>query len=125
MLVGNLGKDAEIRETNGRHAISFSVAHNETYKNKDGQKVSRTTWVNCTLWRNGKTSLVNYLKKGVLVGVEGTPSVRAFDSKHGPQASLDLRVTHVELLGGHTENHNSNNNSNYEQSAADKLAGAG
>lgn len=103
-VIGNLGADAVVRHTNGNNAIGFSVAHNEKYKDKDGNAHERTIWVNCTIWRERETSLVNYLKKGQMVYLEGTPSVSVYRNRDGqPTADFSLRVTKLELLGGKSD----------------------
>lgn len=103
-VIGNLGADAVVRHTNGNNAIGFSVAHNEKYKDKDGNAHERTIWVNCTIWRERETSLVNYLKKGQMVYLEGTPSVSVYRNRDGqPTADFSLRVTKLELLGGRSD----------------------
>lgn len=100
-LIGNIGNDAVLREVNGRKAINFSVAHNSNYKKEDGTKVEKTDWVNCTIWKDGNqsTELVKYLKKGVKVYVEGTPSADTYKNKDS-QVMIDFKcnVRHVELL---------------------------
>ena len=63
-VIGHLGQDAVVRHWNDKQAISFSVAYNESYTDKDGTKHERTIWVNCTLWRDKDTKLANYLRKG-------------------------------------------------------------
>lgn len=99
--MGHLGNDAIVKQVNGKYAIDFSLAHSEKYKNRDGQTVERTTWVNCTLWRDQAT-IAQWLKKGAKVWVEGTPSVHAYTktSDNSVGASLDLRVVALEFAGG-------------------------
>jgi len=101
-LIGFLGRDAEVKDVNGQKAISFSVAHTESYTARNGEKKETTTWVNCTLWRQpDKARIAEYLTKGSRVYVEGMPSARAYTTKAGETvAALDLRVLTLELLGG-------------------------
>lgn len=103
IIAGPLGADAEVRNIDGgRAAISFSVAHSEKWKDAQGQQKERTTWVRCTVWRKSdQTGVSEYLKKGTKVVVEGTPSARAWANANGePQASLELNVSNLELMGG-------------------------
>ncbi len=98
-IIGRLGRDAQVRSVNNSYVINFSVAYSE--RNRQGEEF--TTWVNCSYWRNSfdQTKIVEYLKKGKLVYVEGTPSVRTYTSNTGEtRASLDCRVTTIRLLGG-------------------------
>jgi single-strand DNA-binding protein len=116
MVIGHLGKDAEVREVNGKKVIAFSVAHSEKYRDSQGNQQSRTTWVRCSYW-NDNTNIVPYLRTGTQIFVEGTPSVDAYMSstQNQPAASLDLRVLRVELLGGNTSSENNGKESNYNK----------
>lgn len=105
IVIGNLGADAIIREWNGKKAISFSVAHNEKYKDSQGVQHEKTTWVNCTLWRNSDTNLVKYLRKGQLVYLEGSPDVKVYQNKAGQFVpDFSLNITNLQLLGGKASN---------------------
>jgi len=105
--IGNIGNDAEVKDINGRKVINFSVAHNEKYKDQNGVATSKTIWVRCNYWPES-TNVAAYLKKGTQVFVEGTPSVNAFETKDRvPGASLDLRVSRIELLGSPESSNNS------------------
>lgn len=96
-LIGNLGQDAQVRTTdNGRKAITFSVAVNERWKDGDGILHEKTTWINCTIWRDKdqNTEIAKYLKAGVKVFAEGEISCHAWKDKESNEirAGLDMRV---------------------------------
>lgn len=79
-LTGNLGKDPELKRfDNGGVICNFSLATNETWKDKDGNKQSEVTWHNCVA--NGKTAemIEQYFKKGSLITVSGSKKVRKWD----------------------------------------------
>lgn len=99
-IIGNLGADAQIQQTqSGDQVINFTVAHSE----KDKQGNQQTTWVRCSKFvRQGEsTAVAQYLKKGTKVFVEGKPKVNQFTNQAGQtQASLDLLANMIELLGG-------------------------
>lgn len=102
-IIGNLGRDAEIREVNGTRVITFSVAHSEKYRDRNTNLMSeRTTWIRCSFWRDpDKVGVAQYLKKGKMVLVEGVPSVNVYVNNQGqPAGSLECRVTELRLLGG-------------------------
>lgn len=103
--IGNLGRDAEVKDVAGKKVIEFSIAHSERYTDRSGQQQERTTWVRCSYWRDGdRVGVAEYLKKGKQVYVEGIPQVSSYTTKEGqPGASLDLRVTSLELIGGRSE----------------------
>jgi single-strand DNA-binding protein len=99
-IIGYIGMDAEFRETSGGKVISFNVAHTDNYKDAQGLPKSRTTWVRCNYWVE-QTGILPYLVKGKLVYVEGNPNVSAYLNKQNQAAaSLEMRVTRIELLGG-------------------------
>lgn len=92
-LIGNIGKDAEIRKAGNMSAIGFNIA---TSKKVKGENV--TTWVKCTKWVNEGGSLVvaDYLKKGTKVYVSGEAGVEVYEGK----GSLTCRVNEIEFCGG-------------------------
>ena len=102
-VIGSLGKDAIVNEVNGKNVINFSVAHSEKYKNAQGEKMNKTTWVDCSYWTD-KTAIAPYLKKGTLVFIEGQPEVRTYPKADGTTGStLSARVNQVQLLGAAKE----------------------
>lgn len=104
-VIGNLGADAVVRNVNGTSAIGFSVAHNEKYKDSNGVSHEKTIWVNCTFWRTKETKLTEFLKKGQMVFVEGTPSVGVYTNREGQNvADFQLRVNRIELIGSRSDN---------------------
>tara|TARA_Y200000002_G_scaffold1837_1_gene1793 strand:- start:2425 stop:2808 length:384 start_codon:yes stop_codon:yes gene_type:complete len=72
ILIGNLGKDPEVRYLdNGVAVANISLATSENYKNKDGEKVTQTEWHDIVLWRGLAEVAEKYLKKGSSVYIEG------------------------------------------------------
>lgn len=104
IILGNIGRDAVIRETNGSRAISFSVAVNESYKAANGSKIENTSWYDCTIWREGQQSgkVADYLKRGQQVLIQGKPTVRSYQSQKDGKwyAAMEIRVDKCELVGG-------------------------
>lgn len=100
-VIGNLGADAELRETNNSQFISFKVADTVRFTNQKGETKETTTWISCTLNGNGG-NLLPYLKAGVKVFVQGRPSYRVYGSEKLRQmvCGVDLHVTTIELCGG-------------------------
>ena len=106
-VIGNLVKDAEQKNVAGKTVINFTVAQNEKRKDKDGQTVNKATYVDCGYWTD-RLAIVPYLKKGTQVYVEGIPDVRPYEGKDGkPAASLTVRVSQVQLIGGGNPTHSS------------------
>ena len=84
MLIGNLGKDPEIRHLEGNISVAkFPLATSEVYKNKEGNRVEQTEWHNVVLWRGLAESAEKILKKGSLVFIEGRIKSRTWDDQTG------------------------------------------
>ncbi len=102
MIIGGaLGQDAQIRVVNGQSIINFNVAVNRDSKNSAGEKVEKTDWVKATLWKNEgqSTKVVEYLKKGTKVVLEGTPGIEQYKSKEGEdRTSLHLTVKELTFI---------------------------
>ena len=84
ILVGNLGRDPEVRHLdNGRAVANFTIATSETYKNRQGERVTNTEWHNVVLWSPLAEIAEKYLKKGKQVYIEGKLTTRSWDDKDG------------------------------------------
>lgn len=98
-VIGHIGQDATINNYNGKNVCQFSVAHSEKYKNAQGVETQKTTWVNCSLWRE-QVGIAQYLIKGTQVYVEGSCEVKQWQGNDGKwNAGLQCRVQQVQLLG--------------------------
>ena len=109
-LIGNIGKDAEVKNMeNGIVAINFPVAHNKNWKDKkSGELKTKTTWVNCTIWKKEGSSLkiTDYLKRGTLVDLIGTPFSKAYAHEDGSVRSeirLNIAKTNILRTSAHGE----------------------
>lgn len=101
-VIGNIGSDAVVKDFNGQKYISFSVAHSDSYTDRQGQKHEQTTWVNCLKF--GESRVIDYLRKGKKVFVRGELSARIYSANGGePKVSVDCRVRDLQLLGGGDE----------------------
>lgn len=98
-IIGHVGKDAEVKDVNGKKVINFSVAHTEKYKDNQGNQQEKTTWVDCAKWGD-QTAVAQYIKKGGQVYVEGMPEIRTWESNGKSGVSFVCRVGLVQLLGG-------------------------
>ena len=84
MLIGNLGKDPEVRFTaSGQAVASFSLATSEKFKGKTGEWEERTEWHNITLWGKLAEIAGEYLSKGKTVYIEGRLQTRKWQDKSG------------------------------------------
>ena len=102
ILVGNLGKDPEVRYLdNGVAVANFSLATTENYKNKEGERVSQTEWHNIVLWRGLAEVAEKWLKKGSSVYVEGKIRTRKWEDKEGnTRYSTEILGDNMTMLGG-------------------------
>jgi single-strand DNA-binding protein len=127
-LIGRLGKDPVLKHFSNDNAIAeFSVATDESYKNKEGQKVEQTEWHNVKVPTKKQAEIAEkYLKKGMLVYVEGKIRTRSYDDKDGNKRYVtEIICENFRMLeskkdnsgGGNYDNEgssysNSNSNSN-------------
>ena len=108
ILVGNLGKDPEVRHLdNGIAVANFSLATTESYTNKQGERVNQTEWHNIVLWRGLADVAEKYLKKGNSIYVEGKISTRKWEDKEGnTRYSTDIIADKMTMLGSKSDNAN-------------------
>ena len=102
ILVGNLGKDPEVRHLEGGASVArFSLATNEYYKDKQGARVERTEWHNITAWRGLAEVAEKYLKKGQMVYVEGKLRTRQYQDKDNLTHYItEVVADELTMLGG-------------------------
>ncbi len=102
ILVGNLGKDPEVRHLeNGRAVANFSLATSESYKNREGERVTQTEWHNIVLWGPLAELAEKYLKKGSQIYLEGKITNRSYEDKDGVQKYITEVVGRdMTFLGG-------------------------
>ena len=102
MLIGNLGKDPEMRYTSAGVAVTtFPVAVNRKWTNQDGTPGEETTWFRVTAWRKLAETCSQYLSKGRQVLVVGRVTASAYMGQDGkPKASLEVTAESVRFLGG-------------------------
>ncbi len=80
ILVGHVGKDPEVKHLdNGSAFARFTLATSETYKNKDGEKITNTEWHNIVVWRGLADVAEKYVKKGNKLYIEGKITSRTYE----------------------------------------------
>ena len=102
ILVGRLGRDPETRYTGGGQAVAnFSVATDESYKDKSGERQKRTEWHKIVVWGKQAEIAQQYLKKGSLVFIEGRIQSREWQDKEGQKrTSFEIVANNFRMLGG-------------------------
>lgn len=104
-VIGNLGAAAEQHSENGSEFITFKVAHNERFKDGQGNQQERSVWVSCIM--NGRADgLMPYLVKGATVAVFGDLRLKTYHSAkmHMLVAGADLFVRSIDLVGSRPDN---------------------
>lgn len=102
ILLGNLGKDPELRYTpSGKAVATFSLATSERWTGQDGQKNESTTWHNIVVWGKQAEVMKEYLAKGRQVYIEGRISNRSYDDKDGNKKYIsEIVVQNFSFVGG-------------------------
>jgi len=123
ILVGNLGKDPEVRYLDSGVAVAnFSLATTENYKNKQGERVSQTEWHNIVLWRGLAEVAEKYLKKGASIYVEGKIKTRKWEDKEGvTRYSTEILGDNMTMLGGKPSLQDTNEENNKLEDTEDDL----
>ncbi len=106
MIIGNLGKDPEIRTVpNGDKVANFSIATNESYYDKSKKLIEKTEWHRVVLWRKLADITEQYLKKGSTVYIEGKLTTRSWDDQNNQKHYTTEIVGHsMQMLSGRPDN---------------------
>jgi single-strand DNA-binding protein len=101
ILIGNLGKDPELRYTPGGAAVvNFSIATNEKWKDKEGNPQERTEWHNIVLWGRLAEIANDYLRKGSPVYIEGRLQTRNWEDRDGNKRyTTEIVGMQMQMLG--------------------------
>lgn len=101
ILVGNLGRDPELRHTqNGQAVVNFTLATSETWTDKSGERVERTEWHRIVVWGKTGEMCAQYLSKGRTVYVEGRIQTREWEDKDGNKRyTTEINAQTVNFIG--------------------------
>lgn len=102
ILVGNLGQDPEVMDLGeGRVKTSFSLATNESFMNRKGERENRTHWHSIYAWGKRAEYIKEYCQKGTKLLVEGKLVTRSFESKSGEKKKVyEIQANSVEIMEG-------------------------
>jgi len=102
ILIGNLGRDPELRYTqNGQAVVNFTLATSENWTDKSGERVERTEWHRIVAWGKVGELCAQYLSKGRTVYVEGRIQTREWEDKDGNKRyTTEINAQTVQFLGG-------------------------
>tara|TARA_B100000085_G_scaffold262391_1_gene267516 strand:+ start:320 stop:718 length:399 start_codon:yes stop_codon:yes gene_type:complete len=123
ILVGNLGKDPEVKYLDSGIAVAnFSLATTENYKNKEGERVSQTEWHNIVLWRGLAEVAEKYLKKGSSIYIEGRIRTRKWEDDDGKtRYNTEILGDNMTMLGGKPQPENKNEDLTSSENDEDDL----
>jgi len=101
ILLGNVGADPEVKYLEGGTCVaSVRLATSETYKNKNGEKITNTEWHNIVLWRGLGEITEKYVKKGSQLYIEGKIKTRTWDDKDGiKRYTTDIVADSMQMIG--------------------------
>ena len=100
MLIGNISKDPELKYTPAGAAVaSFSLATNESYKDKAGNQQDRTEWHRLVVWNKQAEIAAEYLKKGAQIFVEGKLQTRSWEKDGQKHYMTEIVVLNFQMLG--------------------------
>lgn len=124
ILIGNTGQDPEVRHLDsGVSVANFNLATNETYKDKNGEKVTQTEWHRIVLWRGLAEVAEKYVKKGELLYIEGRLRTRSWDDKDGNKRyTTEVFADVMKMLGKKQESGNASAGDNFADAAAGHTA---
>jgi single-strand DNA-binding protein len=113
ILIGNLGKDPEVRYLEGGIAVAnFPLATTEVHKNRSGDKIESTEWHNIVLWRGLAEVAEKLLKKGMQVYIEGRLRTRTWEDKDGSKKrATEITGENLTILGRKSTNGEQSNDS--------------
>ena len=98
-IIGRLTRDAEVRNlSNEKQVVNFSIATNDNYRNKQGERIEQTTYFDCAYWISPK--IADFLTKGTLVELSGRAYTSAWIGKDGePHAGLNFHTSQIKVHG--------------------------
>ena len=99
ILIGNLGRDPEIRKTpSGASVCSFSIATTEKFNDKNGQKQEQTEWHNVVAWNKAAEIIEQYVKKGDPIYLEGKLRTQSWDDNGNKKYRTEVIITNFQFL---------------------------
>ena len=106
ILIGHVGNDPEVRHLEaGTPVANFRLATSETYKNREGERVTQTEWHNVVVWRGLAEVVEKYVTKGQLLYIEGRIRIRAWDDKDGNKRyTTEIVADNLQMLGRKSDN---------------------
>jgi len=116
IIIGNLGKDPELRKTTGGNSVTdFSIATTEKFTDKQGQRQEQTEWHNIVMWGKLAEISAQYLKKGSSVCVEGKITTRSWDNEGQKHYKTEIVASNFQMLDKLPQDNNQQGGFNNQQ----------
>jgi single-strand DNA-binding protein len=97
ILVGRITKDPELRRTSGDiPVVNFSLAVNRTYTDASGER--KADFINCVVWRRQAENMERFVKKGMLLGIEGRLQQNQYETEQGTRSTYEVLCDSVQFL---------------------------
>lgn len=113
MIIGRLGRDVDLKYSQSGAAVgNLSIATDESYVDKNGNKVDRTEWHRVVVYQNTAENCAKYLSKGSLVYVEGSLQTRKWQDQQGQERyTTEIKAQRVQFLDSKNRENGNNENS--------------
>jgi len=118
-LFGNVGKDPESKQINGKTITKFSLATNKSYTNSSGEKITETQWHNIVLWGKIAETASKYVKKGNSLIIEGEINYRSYENKDGQTVYVTEIIGHAMHFVGSKPTEEPKTGKHYVESKSD------
>lgn len=120
ILVGNVGKDPEVHFIESNVAVArFPLATSETYRSKDGERVTTTEWHNIVMWRGLAEVADKFVKKGSQLFIEGKIRTRSYDDRDGNKRYItEIVADNMQMLGKKSDNTSGDSGQNNSEAPA-------
>lgn len=95
IIEGRVGSDPYIDRSGNKPRATFSLANDQSYKNRDGEKVEKTSWVNCTSWGSMVDFIEKWIKKGEKLTIQGKIETRSFEKDGQNRTVTDIIIENI------------------------------
>ena len=122
ILIGRLGQDPEVREVGSSKVANFSIATDESYTDREGNKIEKTEWHRIVMWNKAAENAEAFLRKGSLVYIEGKIETRSWQNDAGEKRySTEIKSFSFQMLDNKNESNRSQDSNFTEKSAQDSF----
>ena len=114
ILVGRITRDPELRKTQSDiSVVNFSLAVNRIYSDPSGER--KADFINCVVWRKQADNLEKFVKKGMLLGIEGRLQQKQYETEQGKRNTYEVLCDSIQFLESKNSQNTSQNSNNYQE----------